>query len=57
MKEATPVAGKVIPPALNKRAVSNNKGPVQTTSLGVRIAAGRYTSILKRLREKYFKAL
>ncbi|XP_018556355.1 testis-expressed protein 12 [Lates calcarifer] len=35
MKEATPVAGKVIPPALNKRAVSNNKGPVQTTSLGM----------------------
>ncbi|XP_074496767.1 uncharacterized protein tex12 [Sebastes fasciatus] len=31
MKEATPTAGKLIPPTLNKRAVNSNKGPKQTT--------------------------
>ncbi|XP_071327996.1 testis-expressed protein 12 [Trachinotus anak] len=31
MKEAT-VAGKLIPPAVNKRAVISNKSPVRTTS-------------------------
>lgn len=40
MKEPTPVAGKLIPPALNKRTVNNNKGPVQTSSPQVRKAAG-----------------
>lgn len=39
MKEATPMAGELIPPTLNKRAVNNNKGPKQTTSQEVRIAA------------------
>uniref|UniRef100_A0A3Q3KH76 Uncharacterized protein n=1 Tax=Mastacembelus armatus TaxID=205130 RepID=A0A3Q3KH76_9TELE len=32
MKEATPVAAKLSPTALNKRAVNNNKGPSQTTN-------------------------
>ncbi|KAI9513622.1 hypothetical protein NQZ68_036203 [Dissostichus eleginoides] len=31
MKEAVPMAGKVIPPSLNKRAVNNSKSPKQTT--------------------------
>ncbi|KAL3057768.1 hypothetical protein OYC64_008092 [Pagothenia borchgrevinki] len=31
MKEAVPMAGKVIPPSLNKRAVNNTKSPKQTT--------------------------
>ncbi|XP_073343537.1 uncharacterized protein [Pagrus major] len=32
MKEATAMAGKLIAPEFNKRAVNNNEGPKQTTS-------------------------
>lgn len=32
------MAGKVIPPSLNKRAVNNTKSPKQTTPQEVRIA-------------------
>lgn len=38
MKEAAPVAGKLIPPTLNKRTLNSHKGPKQTTSQEVRIA-------------------